>query len=152
MAANISGTLPSFRNELQTLILQDAPRISGTIANSELPALEIWSVNNIPISGSLPSDLFLTSPNLQFFWMGQCKLSGSVPPFANTPKLRSVVLIFNHLTGTITVNGMESVETLGLTGNKLTGTLPSLEHVRSQISLFADQNKWDPKLYTPKCV
>eukprot|EP00529_Nitzschia_sp_RCC80_P014671 CAMPEP_0113481122 /NCGR_PEP_ID=MMETSP0014_2-20120614/22243_1 /TAXON_ID=2857 /ORGANISM="Nitzschia sp." /LENGTH=754 /DNA_ID=CAMNT_0000374603 /DNA_START=234 /DNA_END=2499 /DNA_ORIENTATION=+ /assembly_acc=CAM_ASM_000159 len=122
----LTGTVPESifsLPELKNLFLLNNENLGGTIPDfREGSAIESASFFGCSFSGTIPSTIGLVS-NLRFFQMKDNNLSGSIPPqlFTDLPAL----------------------ETVGLAGNRLTGSIPPFVNTVNLKTLSLGQNRFE---------
>eukprot|EP00656_Telonema_subtile_P057663 TRINITY_DN9538_c0_g1_i4.p1 TRINITY_DN9538_c0_g1~~TRINITY_DN9538_c0_g1_i4.p1 ORF type:complete len:894 (+),score=105.11 TRINITY_DN9538_c0_g1_i4:1970-4651(+) len=92
-------------------------------AFSRLTALQSMSLSDNSISGTIGSEIFESSA-LRNFMAAGCELSGSIPPsLVSLAGLQLLAAGDNHLSGSLP-DFPQNLQTLTLSGNRLSGTLP----------------------------
>eukprot|EP00535_Pseudo-nitzschia_heimii_P011278 CAMPEP_0197199406 /NCGR_PEP_ID=MMETSP1423-20130617/33868_1 /TAXON_ID=476441 /ORGANISM="Pseudo-nitzschia heimii, Strain UNC1101" /LENGTH=743 /DNA_ID=CAMNT_0042653263 /DNA_START=97 /DNA_END=2325 /DNA_ORIENTATION=+ len=147
---NITGGIPSELSKLTSLQYFESIEnsLTGTVP-SELQMLtdmRTFVVAFNQLSGKLPSWMPQTWPNLEFLYLSNNALSGTIPSeFFQFQKLSVLALDDNILTGNTDViwNSMKSLEYVYLEDNDFTGTLPNLftEHNAGLITLDISSNR-----------
>ena len=108
-----------------------------------LPRLQVISFNGLATAGECRVPLFPSSFNFRSFLL-EHKFHGGIPTCLFTmPSLTTLHLSGNALTGTIPSNGniSESLQDLSLSHNQLTGTIPNSIQERFWLNLDLSYNK-----------
>ncbi|KAM0915222.1 hypothetical protein ACQ4PT_010991 [Festuca glaucescens] len=141
-----SGSIPDETGELRSLqtLMLAGNRLAGNIPLSLGAVTSLRSVNlaNNSLSGVIPDSLS-NSSLLSEIILSRNNLSGAIPAnLFKSSKLVSVDPQWNALSGAIPhFQKMDSLQSLSLTGNLLSGTIPvSLGNVSSLRSLLLAQN------------
>ena len=85
-----------------------------------LSSIIIFALGKNKLSGSLPTNLFLTLPHLQWFVIFENQFTGSLPvSLSNASELQQIVFGDNNFTGKISVNfgGLHGLEVLLIPNN-----------------------------------
>uniref|UniRef100_A0A2N9ES54 non-specific serine/threonine protein kinase n=1 Tax=Fagus sylvatica TaxID=28930 RepID=A0A2N9ES54_FAGSY len=112
---NLRGGIPPFIGNLSSLQLLSA---AYNVLGGHIPD----ALGNNELSGSLPIDLFLTLPHLQWFQIGANQFTGSLPvSLANASELQRLEVWMNNFTGKLSVNfgGLQRLEWLFIAENDL---------------------------------
>ena len=109
-----AGTVPSFRTNKQLVYLQlSYNQLNGRSASRAAhlaPNSHFCEFHSIP-----QFDL----PELQYLELAGAQLSGSMPSFRGTPRLQTLVLDENALTGTANLTHLRQLRTLSVRRNPL---------------------------------
>jgi Leucine-rich repeat (LRR) protein len=115
---NLGGIIPDSFGQLTklTIFAVGLNRLSGTISPTifNLSSLIKFDVAGNQIHGHLPSDIFITLPNIEHFSISENQFTGSIP---------------------ISISNASNLNALFLSTNKLIGKVPSLEKL-IRMSLF----------------
>ncbi|GAU15769.1 hypothetical protein TSUD_235850 [Trifolium subterraneum] len=108
--------------------------------------------------GSLPSNMFHTLPNLQYFSNGGNNFSGHIPTsIANASTLTLLDIDTNHFVGQVpnlgtiptTFGKFQKIQMLAMHGNKLSGVIPSFIGNLSQVYVLElDGNMFEGEVPT----
>jgi hypothetical protein len=151
--SGISGTLPSYISDLQSLkiINFDGGSLKGTIPDSlgSLCALEFINLHDNDLSGTLPPSLARLS-NLTTAAFGENNLSGLLPSWlGNWSALRLLDLSFNQFEGTIpdTFSRLSNLEHVSLQHNtNLNGSIAAFEPLSRLSSLILRSNHFSSSI------
>mmetsp|Transcript_20711 Transcript_20711/g.50863 ORF Transcript_20711/g.50863 Transcript_20711/m.50863 type:complete len:609 (-) Transcript_20711:32-1858(-) len=86
-------------------------------------------LRNNGLKGTLPDELTLLSNSLEFLYLNDGMLEGTIPTsYGKLSNLKRFYLQVNQLSGSIPgeISGMEFLENLAVGRNQLTGTIPTL--------------------------
>ncbi|KAJ9568451.1 hypothetical protein OSB04_004417 [Centaurea solstitialis] len=100
---------------------------SGPIPEfNKLGALKAIYVSNNNFSGEIPSGFFTKMVSLKKVWFDKNNFTGPIPSsLAQLPRLLELCLDSNNFWGLIPSIGQQSLETLNLSSNNLSGDIPS---------------------------
>ncbi|XP_028803774.1 probable LRR receptor-like serine/threonine-protein kinase At3g47570 [Neltuma alba] len=101
---NLQGSIPQTLGRLTSLsdLLLAQNNLSGIIPLSlyNLSNVVIFDLGSNHLFGTIPSNIDLSFPNVQTFWVGSNSLTGTIPPtFSNLSRLQSVDLVANRFSG-----------------------------------------------------
>ncbi|CAL5322634.1 unnamed protein product [Camellia sinensis] len=119
------GSIPDGFGQLKNLqeLVLSANMLSGAIPPSLFnhSSLTVFDVNTNQIQGSLPWDLGITLPNLEFFSIGYNQFTGSIPvSISNASKLHDLEMFENNLTGKVpNLARLQNLEWLSISDNRL---------------------------------
>lgn len=104
--------------------------VSGTLPSAgpaALPSLEQLDLFQSQLSGTLPADISAPLPGMKYLVLSSCRLSGTLPStFTGYESVTTLALYSNRISGTVPdFVGLDSVDRLSLSGLLLSGTLPS---------------------------
>ena len=111
-------------------------RLTGSIANLNLPNLRELLLNMDELTGTIPN---FNLPNLTNLSLQYNQLTGSIPNFT-LPKLKKLSLYANQLSGPIPNFNMPDLIELALSNNKLSGSIPNF-NMPKLIMLSCHSNK-----------
>ncbi len=148
-----TGQIPPILGELRELgkLYLGVNELSGSIPDAfgaycingvgGMCKLTILDLGRSGISGTLPSSLGNLSM-LEFFNILDDDITGSVPiELANWRKIKSIFADGNHLQGELLpFVGMTNLETLRLSGNHFTGTIPTALALLTSLQRLSLQN------------
>ena len=127
--------------------------LTGTVPSAlqKLTGMKTFVIAFNQLAGKLPSWMPQAWSNLEFLYLSNNALSGTIPSeFFQFQKLSVLALDDNILTGKTDViwNSMQSLEYVYLEDNDFTGTLPSLftEYNSALITLDISSNRMDGTL------
>lgn len=133
IASNVTGDFPSCLVNKPNL---QVVHMAGNNMTGTLPALTSTTLRTLDvrlqqstesITGSIPTSYVAASSNLEHLILTGLKLSGSIPPFAATSRLRWVYLSHNTLTGPIpsSLGDVAHATHVALNHNALSGEVPA---------------------------
>ncbi|KAK9181292.1 hypothetical protein WN944_024429 [Citrus x changshan-huyou] len=162
-ANTFSGFIPNTIGNLRNLKWLGLANNSLTSSTSKLSFLsslanckKLRFVNLIgnPLDGFLPSSIGNLSVSLETLGIGNCSISGNIPPaISNLSNLLTLVLDGNKLTGPIptTFGQLQKLQGLDLAFNKLVGSFPDeLCHLARLDQLVLFGNKLSGSI--PSCL
>ena len=143
---DIFGTIPSSLMALPKLTYLD---LGNNFLTGSIPPLssqlEFLYLNQNRLSGSVPRGENGVEYKLKHLWAHQCQLTGPLPDrLANYGKLEQLLLYENQLTSTIptTLTSLSLLSHLDLSSNSLTGGLPdTLYEMPSLSSVYLSSNQ-----------
>jgi len=113
--------------------------ITCSADGAHVTRIELESNNLV---GSLPSDLLSSLGSLQFFNVGNNRLSGSVPLFAGSTSLQFVNIESNAFSGPIpSLNGLTNLLYLYAGRNQFSGPIPTLSGLTSLTGFDVSGNR-----------
>ena len=108
-----------------------------------LSSIVIFALANNDRGGSLPTDLFLTLPHLQWFQIYGNQFSGSIPvSLSNASELKVFSAELNNFTGKVSVNfgGLQRFLKLNIYGNNLgSGDADEMDFFQSLVNCSSFQ-------------
>ena len=133
ISSNVTGVFPSCLVNKQNLQVVYLP---GNNMMGTLPALNSTTLRTLDvrlqqstesIAGTIPPSYVSASSKLEHLMLTGLKLSGSIPPFAATSRLRWVYLSHNNLTGPIplSLGDVANATHVALNHNALSGEVPA---------------------------
>jgi Leucine-rich repeat (LRR) protein len=137
----LHGTIPSLNSSKElTIISMSQNRLTGTLPqfalHSKLTLLSFWHNS---LTGTVP---LFGSTLLNFIYLDQNLLTGSVPAFENCSLLETVYLNENMFDGTIpSFSSLVSLRVLYLNQNRLVGSIPSLSNSLMLTDLWLNDNQ-----------
>mmetsp|Transcript_52261 Transcript_52261/g.62965 ORF Transcript_52261/g.62965 Transcript_52261/m.62965 type:complete len:599 (+) Transcript_52261:208-2004(+) len=146
-ATGLIGTIPSELGLLNTLTSISMPQnsLNGTVPPlvANLPHLEMINLAENELSGNCPN---FASPVLSSIELQHNLLTGTLPYEIGLrhPRLNYFDVSNNQIGGTIpnSISKLIQLQTLGLADNKFSGTIPSsIGNLRGMIFLFLNGNK-----------
>ncbi|CAJ1962330.1 unnamed protein product [Cylindrotheca closterium] len=96
-------------------------------------------LRNNGLRGTLPDELTLLSNSLEFLYLNDGMLEGTIPAsYGKLSNLKRFYLQVNQLSGSIPgeISGMEILENLALGRNQLSGTIPTLLQSMDELRLI----------------
>jgi Leucine-rich repeat (LRR) protein len=127
---NLTGSIPSQLGNLQSLgvLSLGENRLSGSLPISlgNLSRLMVIDLRVNQLSGNIPSELRQLTNLNDLFLLGN-QFTGGIPDFGGMPYLRTLALSGNRLTGSIptSLGNLPALQGLALESNQLTGTIPA---------------------------
>ncbi|THG20537.1 hypothetical protein TEA_023419 [Camellia sinensis var. sinensis] len=135
------GSIPDGFGQLKNLqkLAIGINRLSGVILPSlfNLSSLTMFNVTGNQIQGSLPWDLGITLPNIEFFNIGDNQFTGLIPAsISNSSKLHYLMMVQNKLVGKVpNLERLRNLEWLSISGNQLgSGEADDLNFISSLIN------------------
>ena len=108
-----------------------------------LSSIVIFALANNDRGGSLPTDLFLTLPHLQWFQIYGNQFTGSIPvSLSNASELKVFSAELNNFTGKVSVNfgGLQRFLKLNIYGNNLgSGDADEMDFFQSLVNCSSFQ-------------
>ena len=139
----MNSNIPSCIGNLDRLMWLNFAQnnMKGSIPDSitKLTALEIFSLPNNQLSGTLPNISKLTS--LTQMDLSCNKLEGSLTFLSNITNLATLALHSNQFTGTLPDIKAPKLENITLQNNSIEGSLPSTFYAPNLMVLFAINNR-----------
>ncbi|TYI84670.1 hypothetical protein E1A91_D05G381900v1 [Gossypium mustelinum] len=141
---NFTGTLPETLVNMSNLEILNLGfnQLSGQVPSSifKISSLKIIDLCSNSLSGSLPNDMCQHLPKLEVLYLEDiefslCYFTGNLPPITNAPKLESLILWGNKLSGNIpnSISNASMLKILSLAQNLFSGPIPkmlgSLKHL-----------------------
>eukprot|EP00602_Paraphysomonas_sp_CaronLab_P002023 CAMPEP_0185022924 /NCGR_PEP_ID=MMETSP1103-20130426/5638_1 /TAXON_ID=36769 /ORGANISM="Paraphysomonas bandaiensis, Strain Caron Lab Isolate" /LENGTH=1156 /DNA_ID=CAMNT_0027555249 /DNA_START=506 /DNA_END=3973 /DNA_ORIENTATION=+ len=124
---HLSGTLPDFPSTLTRLILTDN-RFSGQLPTGVYPLLRGLSLDSNAFTGTIPSNISTSLPNITILRVDSNQLHGIIPSSLGDMKnLSSLSCSSNSLSGSLPpeIGNLINLQILVLMSNRLTGCIPS---------------------------
>ncbi|XP_068643317.1 probable inactive receptor kinase At5g10020 isoform X2 [Aristolochia californica] len=123
-----SNNLSNFANMVRHVNLSHNSLNGGFFSNDSMKLfrnLEVLDVGHNQISGALPS--FASLPSLRVIRLGNNQFDGSLPPelFGSSMSLTELDLSANGFSGSVLNVNSTTLKSLNLSGNHLSGSLPS---------------------------
>lgn len=143
----VGGTIPAAFYETQSLnnIDLDNNQLGGTLSGpgiAKLQNLVFFSASGNPFAQQPLPWQFGTLKTLRFLGLGDANLVGTVPPyFRQLTEMRGLDLRDNNLSGSVDfLTNYGSLETLNLSNNDFSGTIPSSLWTRSTLKFVNFEN------------
>lgn len=142
---NTSALLSGSRR-LRSLVLAGTAVVGSLAPLHTLHSLEVINFDSTGVADTLPPAVSALWPNLTAFAICCSGIYGTLPSFADLPRLRLLSLPNNAQLGgpvnPLFLRGSENLEKLDLSDNGMTGALPALTNFTQLHSLFLCNNAW----------
>ncbi|KAL6627864.1 hypothetical protein ACP70R_031590 [Stipagrostis hirtigluma subsp. patula] len=129
---NLSGPIPASLGQLQALrtICLNENNLSSEIPHSlyNISSMQIFQLAYIQFTGSIPSDIGTSLPNLDSLLIFANQLDGSIPnSISNCSELTMLEVGFNKFTGPIpsSIGSLQNLQIFAASGNLLEVTTPN---------------------------